>query len=193
MLSIVLIRLDNQLVILIFLLHVTDQGLLFFDRLFQFLNSGIPTLIGGLISHDMLPQVIDDDLLAARLILGRAQLPGLAADARVQVVAGQNQDSNDPNPKQENDECADGAIQHVVARKVGNVRVKGYRAKNEERSREDGSWTKNDKLAEFLAAGPRALEFLTVVLVEPHIAKIIQQSDTETQGKDTDHPSQYDE
>ena len=100
------------------------------DLFFQFLNPDVTILISNLIGNNVFPQVLDDDFLSAGGILSRAQFHGLATYTRVQVIACQNQNGDDPNPKQENDKRADGAIKHIIAREVGDIGIESHGAQN---------------------------------------------------------------
>ncbi len=78
----------------------------------------------------MLLQVFDNDLFSARIILIFTEFYLTAANTRVQIVAGQNQYGDNPNPQHEDDERTDGAVKHVVAREVGNVNIEAFRSQD---------------------------------------------------------------
>ena len=123
----------------------------------------------------MLFQVLDDDFTLANLVLGITQLVVSATDARIQVIACQNQDGDNPYPEHEDDECADGAVQHIVAGEVGNVGVETHRTQYKQGSGQNDTRTENDKFTVFLTIRPRKLELFAVLFVEPDIAEIIEQ------------------
>ena len=151
MLGKLLVLIDNQLIILILFLKILYYNLRFCNGFLQLFNFISTIRIGSLIGFDMLLQVFDDDFASANLIFSDAPLIRNPPDARIQVIASQNQDTDNPDPEHKDDKCADGAIERIITREIGDVEVKTNRGKDEQSGGHNRAWTEEDEITVFFA------------------------------------------
>lgn len=187
-----LVLLDNQLTLLVFLFQVLYEHSLFSNLFAQGIDSRGASLNFALIALNMPLEVLNDDFAAEVFVFVGTLFVGIAADARIQVVASQNQDGNDPDPHHQDDERADGAIKHIVARKIGDINVEPDRAKDEKTCGQNRTWTENHEVAiQCLTLRAFAFALHAIVFLIRIVAEKIKQGNAQTKGENANHPTQH--